>query len=212
MAHMLFCRDEMSVWALMLFCCTIFVRDVNIRMRWGEELVLVVFRMFFLKSDVMTVKRCVLKEAGNWVYTMVFGRWWWLVVGVNANALGDRRVCVEIIWVVLPSCMTSSRDVRMFEGDVRMLKWCKAVHSGGGGWGGLFGLVGLMRVDQTILARWSDGSSFDLSCSCALTVHVISLLVFATVFLQASAFNGDLNQWDVASVTTMFGSKSIRVV
>ncbi len=28
-AHMLFCRYEMSLWALMLFCCTIFVRDVS---------------------------------------------------------------------------------------------------------------------------------------------------------------------------------------
>ena len=59
---------------------------------------------------------------------------------------------------------------------------------------------------------WSEGSSFGLSCSCALTVHVIGLLVFATVFLGASAFNGVLNQWNVAKVTTMYASKSIRIV
>ncbi len=33
-----------------------------------------------------------------------------------------------------------------------------------------------------------------------------------TVFFQAFAFNGDLNQWDVASVTDMSYSKSIRIV
>jgi surface protein len=35
---------------------------------------------------------------------------------------------------------------------------------------------------------------------------------FATVFYGVSAFNGDLNQWNVASVTTMRSSKSIRTV
>ncbi len=34
----------------------------------------------------------------------------------------------------------------------------------------------------------------------------------ATVFVYASAFNGDLNQWDVAKVTTVEGSKPIRIV
>ena len=33
----------------------------------------------------------------------------------------------------------------------------------------------------------------------------------ATVFNAASAFNGDLNQWNVATVTTMQYSKSIRI-
>jgi hypothetical protein len=47
---------------------------------------------------------------------------------------------------------------------------------------------------------------------CALTLHVIGLLVFATVFAYASAFNGDLHQWNVASVTSMTYSKSIRIV
>jgi hypothetical protein len=34
----------------------------------------------------------------------------------------------------------------------------------------------------------------------------------ATVFYSASAFNGDLNQWDVAKVTTVEASKSICIV
>ena len=33
-----------------------------------------------------------------------------------------------------------------------------------------------------------------------------------TVFGFASAFNGDLSQWDVASVTDMNGSKPTRIV
>jgi hypothetical protein len=34
----------------------------------------------------------------------------------------------------------------------------------------------------------------------------------ATVFQDASAFNGVLNRWDVAKVTTMSDSKSVRIV
>ncbi len=34
----------------------------------------------------------------------------------------------------------------------------------------------------------------------------------ATVFNGASEFNGDLNKWNVAQVTDMYGSKSIRIV
>ena len=35
---------------------------------------------------------------------------------------------------------------------------------------------------------------------------------FATVFRYASAFNGNLSQWNVASVTTMSYSKSISIL
>ena len=48
--------------------------------------------------------------------------------------------------------------------------------------------------------------------SCALLVNVIGHLFLATVFRSTNAFNGDLNQWDVAKVTTMAASKSIRIV
>ena len=34
----------------------------------------------------------------------------------------------------------------------------------------------------------------------------------ATVFKSASAFNGDLNNWDVAKVSYMSYSKSLRIV
>ncbi len=33
-----------------------------------------------------------------------------------------------------------------------------------------------------------------------------------SAYVAMQSFNGDLNQWDVAKVTTMSGSKSIRVV
>ncbi len=36
--------------------------------------------------------------------------------------------------------------------------------------------------------------------------------VLATVFTYSIVFNGDLNQWDVAKVTNMDSSKSIRIV
>ena len=45
-----------------------------------------------------------------------------------------------------------------------------------------------------------------VDCECNLPSFL------ATVFREASAFNGDLNQWDVATVTDMGGSKSIRIV
>jgi surface protein len=57
----------------------------------------------------------------------------------------------------------------------------------------------------------SESSSFRLlvlrvDCECNRPSFL------ATVFNQASAFNGDLNQWDVAKVTDMRFSKSTRIV
>ncbi len=40
----------------------------------------------------------------------------------------------------------------------------------------------------------------------------VIVFFLAAVFYQASAFNGDLNQWNVAKVLSMYGSKSIRIV
>ena len=56
-----------------------------------------------------------------------------------------------------------------------------------------------------------QGSSFRLlfmrvDCECNRPSFL------ATVFYQASAFDGDLSQWDVAKVTDMSASKSIRIV
>ncbi len=62
-----------------------------------------------------------------------------------------------------------------------------------------------------LFGSFDQGSSFRLlflrvDCECNLPSFL------ATVFREASAFNGDLNQWDVATVTDMGGSKSIRIV
>ncbi len=48
--------------------------------------------------------------------------------------------------------------------------------------------------------------------SCAFDCECIRPSVVATVFDWAEAFNGDLNKWDVAKVSDMRRSKSIRVV
>ena len=63
-----------------------------------------------------------------------------------------------------------------------------------------------------------DGIVIGVGCSSApffpyaLTVNVIGLLFLATVFYSASKFNGDLSQWNVASVTDMSYSKSISIL
>jgi surface protein len=58
---------------------------------------------------------------------------------------------------------------------------------------------------------FDQGSSFRLLFMCVdCGCNPPSFL--ATVFSSASAFNGDLNQWDVASVTNMNASKSMRIV
>ncbi len=122
--------------------------------------------------------RWVLKDAGYWVYTMVYWtlrsfvcaswvvrRWgvnvsWVVEVGESASALGDRRVCVEVV------CFVSHGEPES----------------------GFFRLL-FLRVD----------------CECNRPSFL------ATVFAYTSAFNGNLNQWDVATVTTMSSSKSIRI-
>ena len=56
---------------------------------------------------------------------------------------------------------------------------------------------------------FNQGSSAFLSCAFDCECNRPS--VVATVFAEASSFNGDLNQWDVAKVTIMQGGKSIRI-
>ncbi len=86
----------------------------------------------------------------------------------------------------------------------------------GGSLGGL-GVGGVMYVIWRIFAffgvfkYFDQGSSFRLlflrvDCECNRPSFL------ATVFVYAKAFNGDLSQWDVAKVTNMKWSKSIRIV
>ena len=57
---------------------------------------------------------------------------------------------------------------------------------------------------------FDQGSSAFLSCAFDCECNRPSVL--ATVFLMASSFNGDLNKWDVATVSDMSYSKSLRIV
>ena len=90
-----------------------------------------------------------------------------------------------------------------------MLLWLKEVFSGFGfvEWCILFEECVPSLGCHSILI---PGSSAFFSC--ALLVNVMGHLFLATVFYNANAFNGDLNQWDVAKVTTMSYRKSIRIV
>ncbi len=168
--------------------------------------------------DVRTVERWMLKDAGDWVYTMVSWtlrgfvctRWvvrWrgmnvsGVVVGESTSVLGGRRVCGEVVWFVWPACgwrhvtWTWSCDARRFTRRVGgLVEWCLSI----------FACFGLFEY-------FDQGSSFRylysrVDCECNRPSFL------ATVFYNASAFNGDLSRWDVATVTDMFGSKSTRLV
>ena len=78
-------------------------------------------------------------------------------------------------------------------------------------------VVGVMYVVCRMIAFFGlsqyvdQGSSFrllflHLDCECNRSS------LRATVFVGASVFNGDLNQWDVAKVTNMYASKSTHIV
>jgi surface protein len=58
---------------------------------------------------------------------------------------------------------------------------------------------------------FDQGSFFRLLFLC-VDYECIRNFFPATVFRSASAFNGDLTQWDVAKITDMQESKLIRIV
>ena len=89
------------------------------------------------------------------------------------------------------------KSIRMFEVVVTSPEHALAIQ--GGSVGG-FGLV-----------EWCNRGFFRpvflrVDCECNRPSFL------ATVFYQASVFNGDLSQWDVAKVTTMRTSKLIRIL
>ena len=82
---------------------------------------------------------------------------------------------------------------------------------GGLGVGGVMYVIWRMFAFFGVFEYFDQGSSFRLlflrvDCECNRPFFL------ATVFYSASAFNGDINQWDVAKVTTMYQSKSIRIL
>ncbi len=109
--------------------------------------------MLFCWCDIRTIKRWMLKDAGEWVYTMAY---WTLrgfvcvcklggslaggeckLGGGGWSALWDRRVCVKV--VLSPACIASSRyvclrwrnvtwacscDSLRFTSGFGLLEWC----------------------------------------------------------------------------------------
>jgi surface protein len=105
------------------------------------------------------------------------------------------------------------KSIRIFEDGVRSEH---ALVIQGGSLGG-FGLTAwCMQFEECLPSLgcqeyFDQGSSFRLlflrvDCECN------RLFLLVTVFFYASAFNGDLSQWDVAAVTDMGYSKSIRIL
>ncbi len=99
--------------------------------------------------DVRKLERLMLKDAGDCGYTMVYWtlrgfvciswvvRWRGInvngvVVGESRSALGDRKVCVEVVWFLWPAWIASSRyvtwtcscDARRFSLGFGLVKWC----------------------------------------------------------------------------------------
>ncbi len=87
--------------------------------------------------------------------------------------------------------------------------WFKKVHSGVRVVGVMY--VYILKNVCLFWAVWVFWSRFfcllflRVDCECNWPFH-------ATAFKSASAFNGDLNQWDVGEVATMLASKSIRML
>ena len=72
-------------------------------------------------------------------------------------------------------------------------------------------MIGRVLAFFGLFEYFDQGSSFRLlflrvDCECNRPSFL------ATVFGDATKFNGDLNQWDVAKVTAMSASKLIRLV
>jgi hypothetical protein len=76
---------------------------------------------------------------------------------------------------------------------------------------------GVMYVVRRMLAfvgpsqYFVEGSSIDLPFL-RVDCEFNRPFFLATVFRSAAAFNGNLSRWDVATVTSMPSSKSIRIV
>ena len=109
----LFGRSEVSLWACLLCCCTIFVRDIVMRCHvFGDRYELCVWyfhallasELCFWWCDVRTVERWMLKDAGDGVYTRWFlGRCVVLCVQVG-RGVRWRGGGMNVSWVVVVRC------------------------------------------------------------------------------------------------------------
>ncbi len=207
----------MFIWDVTSFAFKILCLIGSYAISWREITCFLPAEFSFWWCDVRSAERWMLNDVGDWVYTMVY---WtlrgfvcasWVVRwrGMNiscANALGDRRVYVEVVWFVSPACMTSSRHVclRMTSRDLNMLLWFKEARSGV--WVGrvMYVIWRNFRLLWAVTVLWSGFFCLlylRVDCECKWPSFL------ATVF-RDSYFNGDLSQWNVAKVTTMEYSKS----
>ena len=109
--------------------------------------------------------------------------------GPLRRALRKRLHACLAVMLIRVTSMRYIKSIRMFEDDV--------TSTDGGSLGGL--------------GWWSDVCNLQnvlpSSGFLSILLRVLRPSFVATVFAWASAFNGDLNQWDVAKVTDMSYSK-----
>ncbi len=109
--------------------------------------------------------------------------------------------------------MHYTKSIRTFEDDVTSSEHALVIQ---GGSLGRFGLVEwlyliwrMFCILWAVTVFWSEFFRLlFLRVDCECNRHSF----LATVIYGASAFNGDLNQWDVANVASMLYSKSIRIL
>ncbi len=139
---------------------------------------------------------------GGWMYVG-----WWLV---------KVRVCWKtegFLWKLSDSCYQHA----LHEVDAYVWGWRNATRTcscdsrrctrGLGWWRDVMYVICRMFAFFELWQCFDQGSSAFFAC--LLTGNRLSFL--ATVFNGAFAFNGDLSDWNVAKVTTMRISKSIRI-
>ncbi len=124
--------DEMSCFlgAVTSFACKSSCLFGHCAMSWWDDMLFGVMRgrwtgACWMRREIQCTRwfvgRCVVLGCASWVVIWrgkwMYVGWWWL------DAKGQvrwetERVCVKVVWCVSPACMTTSRDVRMFEDDV----------------------------------------------------------------------------------------------
>jgi hypothetical protein len=130
-----FCEMSWFFWMLwwdsmLMLAADFFVLMVGCKGGWSGGC----WRMREIEGTRWLIGRCVVLCVHVWWFVgwrgmNVSG----VVVGESTSALGDGRVCVEVVWFVWPACAASSRYVclRMTSRDVNTVLWWKEVHSEG---------------------------------------------------------------------------------
>ncbi len=228
---------------LYAFCCTIFVRDILMRVHaflGRYELCVWDFVLFCLAvvrrldemswfsaaefscwwCDVRTVESWMLKDAEDWVYTMVYwtlrgfvcASWVVRLVGKECK-LGGGQVQVRVrweaegfVWKLFDSCHQHAlhqKSIRMFEDVVTWPEHAFVMQGGSLGGLKLVGwCVSIWRMSAFfgLFEYFDQGSS--ASFSCTLTVNVIGFLFLRQCFyrlppLTATSISGTSRKWPI---------------